>query len=205
MAQASSAWPLKIATALTHTLHAVQGVLARLQTDGGAKHVVAQLAALRALLFAPARMQVLVAGDLSKACADGASPWVLLAEALAPPPADHAEKAKAAAEAPDDDEDDEGDDDDDDDGEEGEGGGEEGGEIVCKPAEEIDHFATIESEAAATAAVSSLPVPAAGLATGVAAHHIRTGVSGVGLICPLASIESSYVRLNAPVRRRRHR
>ena len=177
--------------------------------------MVGQLDALRALLFTPARMQVLVAGDLSKPCADGVSPWVLLVEALATPSADHATKAKEAAEAPEAEEDEgEEEEEDDEEGEEGEGegGGAEGeggdGEVVCKPAEEIDHFATIDAEAAATAAVTSsgLPAPPApGLATNVASHHIRTGVTGVGLICPLASIESSYVRLNAPVRRRRRR
>ena len=162
--------------------------------------MVGQLNALRALLFTPARMQVLVAGDLSKPCAEAMSPWVLLVEAFAPPSGDYALKAKEAAEAPEAEED-EGEEEDDE-GEEGEGeGGAKGeeGEVVCKPAEEIDHFATIDAEAAATSAVTALPVPPAlGLATGVASYHIRTGVTGVGLICPLASIESSYVRLNAP-------
>ena len=56
--------------------------------------MLAQLHALRAALFHPARMQLLVAGDLSRRGA--ADPHVLLAAALAPPAASYAALAAAS-------------------------------------------------------------------------------------------------------------
>jgi hypothetical protein len=186
----------------------LQQVLARLADPegAGAAHVLAQLHALRAALFHPARMQLLVAGDLSRRGA--ADPHVLLAAALAPPAASYAALAAAslaamAAEGEGDDEDDEDDEDGEEEGEEeGEEGGAEGGGggggAEARAGVPVDHLGTMAAEAeAAAAALAAAPPPMAGLARGVAAHQLLVEGKAQAIVAPLAATESSYVVLQA--------
>ena len=104
-------------------------------------------------------------------------------------------------------------------GEEGEVGGAEGGggdggaqAMECAEAEEeegagaaakaevvlIDHLGTMAAEAEATAAaLAAAPPPVAGLARGVASHHLLDDGAVQAIIAPLAATESSYVVLQA--------
>ena len=61
----------------------------------------------------------------------------------------------------------------------------------------VDHLGTMAAEAEATAAaLAAAPPPVAGLARGVASHHLLEG-KVQAIIAPLAATESSYVVLQA--------
>ena len=193
-------------------------LLARLGSEAGAAHVLAQLAALRTLLLRPDRMQVLVACNLTNVKA----PYEQLVAALAPPPPSYAAIAAPSAgatamlcEEADEDDEDEGEDDEDE-GEDGEGKNDEGGAIAGDeggtiagddaeraPASKKPKVAAspalekLEAEAAEAAAAVGAPLGAASLLAGAAdwSGAIRKGVSGQTTLAPLAAIESAYVLL----------